>query len=116
MARREVFIDCDSGEVVYLNDAATDAALSDVCGEQTTARASHVEPTAPAARFAFHLIRRLFGETGRVADLTRSRLFGPWRVNLAPVGGPILPTVYRDRSAAIAAEIQYLNDHPELWV
>jgi len=79
-------------------------------GEPTIRRASHVEPCNPALRFAFHLLRSLFGEHSKVADFTRQ---WPclWRINMAPTGGPILPDVYRERAQAIAAEIQYFNEH-----
>lgn len=114
--KRVVFIDCETGEVAYLDNPQTAAELADVCGEGSKSRASHVEPTRFFRRLFFHLLRRVCGETGRVSTLTRSRLFGPWRVNLSPVNGPILPTNYNDREQAINAEIEWLNEHPENWV
>lgn len=116
MARRTTFIDIDTGEVCYLSNAETDAMLADVCGNASTVRASHVEPTRFVRRVAFHFLRRLFGESGCIANLTRSAFFGPWRVNLAPSNGPILSGTYTDRQQAIAAEVAWLNNHPENWI
>ena len=43
-----------------------------------------------------------------MSDFTR-RWPCKWRINLKPVDGPILPTVYYDRSQAINAEVIALN-------
>lgn len=78
-------------------------------GTGITRRASNVEPVAYALRIAFYGLRRMFGEYGRMASFTR---MWPclWRVNLAPIGGDILPGTWRDRSDAIAHEIAVLNE------
>lgn len=73
-------------------------------------RASHVEPVSVPLRYAFHGLRSMFGEKGWMAGFTR-RWPCLWRINLAPTGGPILPSTYRDRAEAIAAEIEHLNAH-----
>ncbi len=74
----------------------------------TIKRASHVEPDAYLLRVAFHGLRRMFGEHGKVSDFTRA---WPclWRVNLSPACGPILPGRWRNRKLAISAEIAWLN-------
>lgn len=73
-------------------------------------RASHVEPDGYIARVVFHFLRRMFGEKGAVAEFTRHWPV-EWRVNLAPIGGPILPGRYLNRSEAIAVEIEHLNQN-----
>lgn len=73
-------------------------------------RASHVEPVSIPLRLAFHALRAAFGEYGWVATFTRSwRCL--WRVNMAPVGHGVLPQLFHNRAAAIAAEIEYLNEN-----
>ena len=73
-------------------------------------RASHIEPGNLALRLAFHSIRRLFGESGRIAMFTRSWQC-LWRANMKPSGGGILPKLFTKRADAIAAEIQWLNQN-----
>lgn len=76
----------------------------------TVKRASHVEPVNFALRVLFYLLRFLFTDTGKVADWTRN---WPcyWRVNLAPVGGPIMPADFAKRSTAIEYEVAWLEDY-----
>jgi hypothetical protein len=57
-------------------------------GPRTTARASHVLPAGLRRRWAFLLLRVLFGDEGRVAVRTRA-WGGPWLVDLRPSGGPV---------------------------
>ena len=71
-------------------------------------RASHVEPDNVVLRFCFHVLRQWLGDKGRMSDFTRSWSC-LWRVNMEPVGGPILCTRYYDRSQAINAEVIALN-------
>lgn len=77
-------------------------------GHVTTHRASRVEPVSPVLRAAFRALRRAFGDAGRVASWTR-RWRCAWRVDLRPSGGPVLAETWRDRSAAIAAELNWLH-------
>jgi hypothetical protein len=89
------------------------------------ARASHVEPATLFKRLTFHILRRIFGEYGKVGNWTRTWKC-LWRVRI--VNGPILRwndvpykftdvmlvnrtgiLVWDDRKEAIAAEIEYLN-------
>jgi hypothetical protein len=73
-------------------------------------RASFVEPVNVYLRLTFHAIRKLVIDDSQIAAWTR--LWNcEWRVNMAPVGGPILPTTYYDRKQAINAEVTALN----LW-
>lgn len=51
-------------------------------------RVSYIEPCSWPLRKAFHMLRRLCGDGGRVADWTR-RWGCLWRVNFGPVRGPI---------------------------
>lgn len=71
-------------------------------------RASHVEPVSVPLRLVFHGLRGIFGEKGRMAGFTR---LWPclWHINLSPIGRGVLPGTYRDRQAAIDAEIEELN-------
>jgi len=83
-------------------------------GPVKTRRASHVEPYTWYYRWAFHFLRWLFGENGRVGDWTR---YGSpwkdhlWRVNLTPVGGPILPGASHPRERALKREVEWLNEN-----
>ena len=77
-------------------------------GEGEVRRASHVEPDSLVFRIAFHALRRVFGDKGRMSNFTRS---WPclWRIDTSPVGGPVLEQRYRNRQAAIDAEIAFFN-------
>jgi hypothetical protein len=98
----------DEGDAIFLHSESA-AAFLDMGDVAEHRRASHVEPENIILRNLFHILREKFGEYGWVASFTR---LWPclWRVNTAPVGGPILPGRWRSRSAAIAAEIAFLND------
>jgi len=72
-------------------------------------RASHVVPTNHLLRGAFYVLRRWFGETGRVAGFTR-RWPCRWTVNLTPVGGTLIGPFY-SRDAAIAYEVAWVERH-----
>jgi hypothetical protein len=93
------------GTVRFLNTPETATLITP---ETVTRRASHVEPHGVIMRVAFHVLRYFFGEKGPMADFTR---LWPcrWRVNLCPVGGPVLPGRWYDRKAAICAEVVWLN-------
>ena len=95
----------ESGTLTFLVDADTQALLNE---SSVIQRASHVEPVSRTLRAVFHTLRHLFGEKGRVAQFTR---LWPclWQVDLSPVGGPVLDATYRNRQAAIDAEIVWLN-------
>jgi hypothetical protein len=71
-------------------------------------RASHVEPDNACLRLLFHGVRSLVSDGSRIAAWSRT---WPcmWRVNMAPVGGGILPIRYGYRLAAIDAEVEALN-------
>lgn len=73
-------------------------------------RASHVEPVSIPLRYVFHSLRSIFGEKGWMVDFTR---IWPceWRINLAPINGPVLSQTYYKRAAAINAEIEWLNEN-----
>ena len=94
-----------SGTLTFLVDADTQALLNE---SSVIQRASHVEPVSRPLRAGFHGLRSLFGEKGRIANFTR---LWPclWQINLSPINGPILDTTYRNRQAAIDAEIVWLN-------
>jgi hypothetical protein len=93
------------GSIRFLNNEVT---ASLVTPSTLVRRASNVEPVNPALRRLFYALRRLYGDKTAAAKFTR---LWPclWRVNLAPVGGPVLPYCWYNRSEAINAEIVWLN-------
>jgi len=97
------FIIAENGDCTYL---MTEAAP--VIEGARTARASHVEPDNWLLRVIFHALRQWLGDKGRMSDFTRAWPI-LWRVNMQPVGGPILCTRYINRAAAIDAEVIALN-------
>jgi len=113
----------EDGDMVYLATDAADIFME--CGQTITRRASHVLPTTFWHRQWFRLLRRVFGEKGRVAAWTRTwRTL--WFVDTSPVDGPVLrwkhtnnwrakvwPEVVAKwdvRQEAIDAEVAFLND------
>lgn len=76
-------------------------------GQVTKQRASHVEPVNPILRGLFRLLRARARDDGLVAAFTRC---WPCRWRVAIVAGPTFGP-YRQRAAAIAAEIDWLNDN-----
>jgi hypothetical protein len=100
-----VSIDDCTGESKFLVNELSSFLLE---SGSTIKRASHVEPVSIPLRLLFYVLRYLFGEYGKVASFTRFWSV-QWRVNLSPVNGPILPTVFDDRDKAIEAEIVWLE-------
>lgn len=112
----------ENGDLVYLKTDSCDVLLE--LGETVTKRASHVEPNNFWLRRLFHALR-LAGDKNRIADWTRNWNC-LWRVNTAPVGGPILRwkdtqnwrnvvfpnnvALWHNRQEAIDAEILFLNN------
>jgi hypothetical protein len=96
----------DEGNAVFLKSHGADLFCS--IGSVKTQRGSHVEPKYWPLRIAFHVIRLLVKDDSRVAQWTRE-WWCMWRVNLAPVNGPVVG-YWRDRMEAIAFEINYLNN------
>ena len=113
----------ENGDLIYLKTSEHDIFAE--MGEVVTRRASHVEPRTFWTRVAFHILRTMVNDKSRVAAWTRTWSCD-WRVNTAPVGGPILrwkhtgnwrasvfpETVasWQNRQEAIDAEIKFLND------
>ncbi len=119
----------EDGDLIYLKTSEHDIFAE--MGEVITQRASHVEPDTFWLRVAFRFLR-LFGDKTRVAEWTRG-WDCLWRVNTAPVGGPILTwgdvweakgdcqdwmrlmpmytakALWSNRQSAIDAEIIFLN-------
>lgn len=124
--RRVVTVTIDeSGDLVFLRTSESDIFLE--LGETLTRRASHVEPYGFLPRLLFNTIRYFVHDDSRLANWTRNWAC-LWRVNTSPVGGPILSwgdvpyeladsimtrsmgmLVWRDREAAIRAEVEFLN-------
>jgi len=96
----------ENGDQTFLNTKGSDIFLE--IGQTKTQRASHVEPDALLPRLAFHLLRGLFGDKGRVAEWTRNWQI-LWRVNTKPVGGPILERRFWNRQFAIEHEVEFLD-------
>ncbi len=98
-------VDESNGDVRFLvNDLSKDF----VTKESNVSRASHVEPCNPVLRVVFYTLRYFFGEWGKVGEFTR-RWSCLWRVNLAPVGGPIIPVEWASRQSAIDFEVNWLE-------
>lgn len=99
--------------VIDTNGEARAIASDDVeglgLGDAKKRRASHVLPKNRLLRWAFRLLRDKFGETGRVAELTR-RWPCLWMADMSPMGGPTVGP-FRNRSAAIAWEVAWLDSH-----
>lgn len=97
----------ENGDQVFLKSDGAEMFRS--LGITVTRRASHVEPDAWALRLLFHAIRKAVSDTSKAAAWTRT---WPcmWRVNTAPLNGPILTPRFTDRQAAIDAEIMYVNN------
>ena len=100
-------VDDSNGNTKFLVNDLSRSFLDDFSVIQ---RASHVEPVNGILRIVFYALRAMFGEYGSMARFTR---LWPcqWRVNLSPVEGPILSTVYRDRARAIDAEVSWLESN-----
>lgn len=80
-------------------------------GERTARRrASHIEPCRPALRLAFRILRACCSDNSRIADWTRTWPCH-WRVNMRPVGGPVFPYRFGNRSLAIAFEHNWLLEN-----
>ena len=102
-----VFSIDEQGDVKFLVSDATRPFLDETSKVQ---RASHVEPWNIPLRWAFYAIRKVCGEYGKMAEFTRK---WPcyWRVNLSPVGGPIVPVEFANRDSAIEFEVDWLNHY-----
>lgn len=97
----------EHGNLEYIKTDAADCLLE--LGTVVTRRASHVEPQAFWTRVWFHIVRQFVSDKSAIAAWTREWTC-EWRVNTAPVGGPILPERFRDRQKAIDREIEFLNE------
>lgn len=73
-----------------------------------TKRASNILPSTLAPRLAFQLLRKLFTDKGKVAEWTREWRCR-WIVDMRPSGGPILPTAWKSRAAALRVEKAWLE-------
>lgn len=115
----------EDGDLLYLKTSEHDIFAE--MGEVVTRRASHVEPDTFWLRVAFHILRTVVNDKSRIAEWTRGWAC-LWRVNTAPVGGPVLTwkdcpltgrneesgnendiAVWMNRQDAIDAEIIFLN-------
>lgn len=107
MAKPVVVTIHPDGTVRFLVSEGSSPLLSDGA---VVRRASHVEPVSLPLRWLFHGLRFIWGEYGWVAKFTRA---WPcmWRINLAPIGGPVMPVTYRNRQDAIDREVEWLNKH-----
>lgn len=72
-------------------------------------RASHVRPVDPVLKVVFKLLRRAFGDKGRVSDFTRGWRVD-WEADMAPMGGPVLGP-FNDRASALTAEERWLEEN-----
>ena len=102
----------EDGDLIFLQTDSADIFME--LGKTVTKRASHVEPGPRYERWLFHFLRFFLGDKGRVADWTRS-WYTLWRINTAPVGGPILcwKHVLQNCPQAMAEDIFYTDDRQE---
>jgi hypothetical protein len=114
----------ENGDLLMLKSDSADVFLEGA--EVVTKRASHVEPTGFWTRIAFHILRSCVKDDSAVAAWTRTWRC-TWRVNTAPVGGPILKwkhtsnwrshvfpehqAAWQDRQEAIDNEVEFLNTY-----
>jgi hypothetical protein len=78
-------------------------------GEARVRRASHVTPVSRGLRWLFTALRARVADTSALAGWTR-RWPCRWQADLSPVGGPVIGP-FTDRQAAIAAEIDWIEEH-----
>lgn len=100
----EIFVRPDGSVNHILVDGFSTAFL----GKQVIRRASYIEPTHPALRILFHVIRTVVSDNSATARWTR-RWPCQWRVNLQRSGGPIMGP-FKYRVDAITAEIYWINN------
>ena len=101
-----VFIDEHGDSRFLVGEGANPNPLVD--DSMRITRASHVEPCNALARYAFHKLRSMFGDTGIVSDWTRTWPVW-WRVNMKCINHGIMPYAWLNREHAIKAEIAYLE-------
>lgn len=92
-----------AGRVEYIAGHGIDL---DEQGRATQRRASWVEPVSLPLRLLFHVVRRVVPDDSAAAAWTR-KWSCLWRVRV--LGGPVLAGGWRDREAAIAAEVEWLK-------
>ena len=99
------------GRVTVVAHADLDADRLSALGEvEVVRRGGYVVPAHPLRRAAFRLVRR-FGRSPRVVAWTRTWR-GPWLVDLAPSGGPVLGP-FPTRAEAVIAEEEWLAEQEE---
>jgi len=76
-------------------------------GAASKRRASHIEPASRLLRWAFRALRSATPDDSRWAAFSRR---WPCRWQVAIVNGPTFGS-FRDRSAAIAAEVKWIERH-----
>lgn len=85
--------------------------LGDVCpvdlplANRRRRRVSTIQPVSVLKRAAFRILRRVAGDTGRIAAWTRTWT-GPWRATILATGQS---EVFLDRQAAINWEYEVIN-------
>lgn len=89
------------GKIIVLKDD-NDAFIEKLNRPFHTHRASFVYPINTLKRIAFKVIRKVFGDWGKMANWTRVWR-GPWYADMAPFKGPELGP-FNTRKAAIEAE------------
>jgi hypothetical protein len=97
--------DLQTGNCVFL---LTDAAKTLDFGPLPKIRASHVIPANRVLRAIFRFIRSHCTDTSLAADITRLWPCN-WIVDTSPIGGGLLPGVWKNRAKAIDAEVEAIN-------
>lgn len=98
----------EDGSVAMIDSPAA-REIAAALGTSVVNRASHVEPCNRILRTLFHFIRTRVSDESRLAAWTR-RWRCDWQITLSDAfGGTTLPERFHDRQAAIAFEIEYVN-------
>lgn len=96
------FIRCISNSRVPLHELGT----------VSKRRVSTITPMFAPKKQVFWLLRKIFGEQGRVAEFTR-RWRGPWIVKIIATGEW---SVFTRRESAIEWELMMLNGDVDKWL
>lgn len=95
---------------VFCIDSEAGRVIMESLGVTVTQRASHVRPYFWPLRWLFCVLRWAFGDEGRIAAWTRTWNC-LWYVDASPVGLGRLDGVWRNRSDAIDAEVEAINEY-----
>ena len=94
---------------VYAAGSELELARLKLPGVARIERATYVEPHRKMLTFVFRVLRKAFGDHGKVANFTR-RWPCRWQVDAKPIGGPLYGP-FPSRKEAIAFEQEQVMQH-----